>query len=54
MNIKIYNVNPKIEGTNYRLFEFYFLPMFRYMGHGKNFKLLQFRWLVWGINWRIK
>lgn len=31
-------------------YDFYFLPMFRYLHHGKKDQWLQFRWLMFGIN----
>lgn len=34
-------------------YEIYFLPMLRYINHGYNFKWIQFRWLIWGINFKI-
>lgn len=57
MNITFYNVNPKIRKPDQQSYwksqEFYILPMLRYMQHGDEI-LLQFRWIVWGINIKLK
>lgn len=42
------------DGSTSMYGDFYFLPMFRYMTHGTEDKWLQFRWLVWGINIKLK
>lgn len=52
MYIQFYNVNPKFKKLDQPSYwpshyEFYILPMLRYLHRDK---ILQFRWIVWGIN----
>lgn len=34
-------------------YDIYFLPMLRYLNHGKDNRMIQFRWIIWGINFRL-
>lgn len=54
--VSLYRLNYRIDWgkDSYQSIEFHFLPMLRYLDHGVNDKMIQFRWFVWGVNIRIK